>query len=310
MDLATRIVQWTAKPPERWIRLATQYLPPGASAVLVLAIAYELAQLTWALAPGAPLDEPMPAVGVPAGGSTAAGGLAVDIDTVTSAHLFGEPPKEAPAPAQAVVDAPDTTLSLKLTGVQWYPDSTDGQAIIANGRNQERAYRVGDSIEGGSGSKLHAVYSDRVILNRAGRLETLRLPEEPAAGGVARPSGMPRVAPAPASNRTSLRDVISENASHIADIIHVVPALEGGQMIGFRVNPGRNREQFAALQFEPGDIVTDINGMTLDDPSRGLQVFQALGESTQANVTVIRDGQPQVLVIDTSQLQDLAQGRQ
>jgi type II secretory pathway component PulC len=56
--------------------------------------------------------------------------------------------------------------------------------------------------------------------------------------------------------------------------------------------------------------VTDINGTVLDDPSQGLAVFQALGESTQANVTVLRDGVPQVLVIDTTQLQSLQENRE
>ena len=58
------------------------------------------------------------------------------------------------------------------------------------------------------------------------------------------------------------------------------------------------------------DVVTDINGTVLDDPSQGLQVFQSLGESTQANVTVLRDGVPQVIVIDTRQLERLQQNRE
>ena len=48
----------------------------------------------------------------------------------------------------------------------------------------------------------------------------------------------------------------------------------------------------------------------LDDPSQGLQVFQSLGETTQANVTVLRDGVPQVIVIDTTQLQSLQENRE
>ena len=63
-------------------------------------------------------------------------------------------------------------------------------------------------------------------------------------------------------------------------------------MVGFRVNPGRDRATFEALGLRPGDVVTDINGTVLDDPSRGLQVFQALGEATKANVTMLRDGVP------------------
>lgn len=81
-------------------------------------------------------------------------------------------------------------------------------------------------------------------------------------------------------------------------------------MIGFRVNPGRDRAAFEALGLQAGDVVTDINGTVLDDPGQGLQVFQSLGEATQANVTVLRDGVPQVIVIDTSQVQSLQENRE
>jgi hypothetical protein len=39
-------------------------------------------------------------------------------------------------------------------------------------------------------------------------------------------------------------------------------------------------------------------------------VFESLGEATMANVTVVRDGSPQVIVIDTTQLQNLREGRE
>jgi type II secretory pathway component PulC len=43
----------------------------------------------------------------------------------------------------------------------------------------------------------------------------------------------------------------------------------------------------------------------MTDPSQGLQVFEALGETTQASVTILRNGNPEVLVIDTSQLSQM-----
>ena len=48
----------------------------------------------------------------------------------------------------------------------------------------------------------------------------------------------------------------------------------------------------------------------LDDLSQSLAILQSLGEATQANVTVLRDGVPQVIVIDTSQLQSLQENRE
>jgi general secretion pathway protein C len=199
-------------------------------------------------------------------------------------------------------------------------ESESGHAIIASGRNEERAYRIGQSIDGGSGATLHSVFADRVILSRGGVLETLRLPDLTNGAGTARissslppppppPSAVPDPAmDAPASG--SLREVISDNAANLANIIRVSPHVEGGQMVGFRVNPGRERDMFASLGLEPGDVVTDINGMALDDPARGLQIFESLGEATMANVTLMRNGVVQTLMIDTSQLDSLAEGRQ
>jgi general secretion pathway protein C len=147
-----------------------------------------------------------------------------------------------------------------------------------------------------------------VLLNRSGRLETLRLPKDLSASSGS-PVAMPQL-PQTQAQPTALRDVISNNAARLTDIIRPAPHVQEGQIVGFRVNPGRDRAAFDALGFQPGDVVTDINGTVLDDVTQGLQIFQSLGEATQANVTVLRDGVPQVLVIDTTQLQKLQENRE
>ncbi len=167
---------------------------------------------------------------------------------------------------------------------------------------------MGQTIDGADGATLHSVYADRVLLDRNGRLETLRLPKELTASAGA-PMAMPQL-PQAARSQGSLREVISENATRLTDIVRLAPHVQEGQVVGFRVNPGRDRATFEALGLQPGDVVTDINGTVLDDASQGIQVFQSLGESTQANVTVLRDGVPQVIVIDTTQLQNLQENRE
>jgi len=310
MDLATRLRQWQEHPPEHWAQAVNRRLAQATSAGLVLALGYALAQLTWTLIPGSPASAPAPVI-TPAAPEASAAGVGGDIDVrrIVEARLFGAA-ATAPIPvAQDVVDAPDTSLSLQLKGTVSDPaDSRRGTAIIADGRGTERTYTVTDAIDGGGGAQLHSIYSDRVILNRTGRLETLRLPEEYGSGGVTVGQRPLPGAPPPAPN--SLRTVLSENASRIMDVIRVAPHVEQGQMIGFRINPGQVREQFDALGLQPGDVITDINGTALTDSTRGLQVFESLGESTMANVTILRDGAPAVLTIDTSQLDQLAQDRQ
>ncbi|HEX5418527.1 MAG TPA: type II secretion system protein GspC [Gammaproteobacteria bacterium] len=305
MDTAKILSLLKARSPEQWLRTANRYVPPAVTGLLVLLIAHQLAELTWILTPGSAFERPAPVVAPPPQqGESAAG---ENLSALSDSHLFGKPPAAAPRPAP-VVDAPETTLSLTLTGLVARSNPAKGLAIISSARNQQKNYAVGQSIVGGGGATLQSVYTDRVILNRNGRLETLHLPKE-----LASPQNTPvryTPAPPPSAPDDSLRSVISDNASKLTNVMRVAPQVEGGKMVGFRLNPGRDRKTFEALGLKPGDVVTEINGTVLDDPSRGLQVFQSLGESTQANVTVLRNGVSTVLVIDTSQLQSLGENRQ
>jgi general secretion pathway protein C len=304
MDVAKRLADWRDQPPEQWLTALNRYAPPAVTALLVIGIAYQLSTLTWMLVPGVtPTVAPPPS---PAG--DAAGAPAPDFGVLASSHLFGEAAQRTTPVMTAVVDAPETTLSLALKGILSHEEDPNGGAIISSNRGEDRAYRVGQTIEGADGATLHSVYADRVLLDRSGRLETLRLPKELTASTASMlQSPLPQASAAP---NGSLREVISENASRLTDIVRLAPHVQEGQVVGFRVNPGRDAETFAALGLQAGDVVTDINGTVLNDPGQGLQVFQSLGETTQANVTVLRDGVPQVIVIDTSQLQRLQENRQ
>jgi general secretion pathway protein C len=307
MDVAKRLSTWREQPPEQWLTAVNRYLPPGVTAVLVITIAYQLATITWTLTPQAPSFAP---VARTAADPAAPGGRpATDLASLTQSHLFGEATVQAVPVTQAVVDAPDTTLSLSLTGIVSTTDEGKGRAIISSNRGQEKTYNIGDAVENADGATIHSVFADRVILDRSGRFETLRLPKDLTAATGARPMASP-LPPAAEQPQGSLRQVISENATRLTDIVRLAPHVQEGRVVGFRVNPGRDRATFEALGLQSGDVVTDINGTVLDDPSQGLQVFQSLGESSQANVTVLREGVPQTIVIDTTQLQRLQENRE
>lgn len=305
MDVAKRLAEWRDRPPEQWFTTVNHYLPPGVTAILVIAIAYQLAALTWTLVPGstpstAPAPRPVTPNGAPA---------TTDYSVLLDSDLFGpEAEKTGAVVVAPVVEAPDTTLSLTLRGILSKEGDPAGSVIIES-RSESKTYYVGQEINGADGATLHSVYSDRVLLDRNGRLETLRLPKDLTASTGGAPMAMPSL-PQTQAQSAPLREILSENAARLQDIIRPAPHVQEGQIVGFRVNPGRDRAAFEALGFQPGDVVTDVNGTVLDDVSQGLQIFQSLGESTQANVTVLRDGVPQVIVIDTTQLQRLQENRE
>jgi C-terminal processing protease CtpA/Prc len=56
------------------------------------------------------------------------------------------------------------------------------------------------------------------------------------------------------------------------------------------------------LGLRPGDQVTAINGTPLDDRDRSEQILHTLSSSSEAHVTVIRNGQQQDLTLNIAQV--------
>jgi general secretion pathway protein C len=179
-------------------------------------------------------------------------------------------------------------------------DPEEALAIIAEKGGDEQVYAIGDAVPGNA--SLHSVHPDRVLLRRAGRLEALRLPRADETSGGPRTASARRRVTAPLAT-ASLREIIDRNSARITDVIRPQPVFRDGQQQGYRVYPGRERQQFAQLGLRPGDLITQINGMALDDPARGMEIFRGLGDATQVSVTLERNGQTEILTLDTSTLQ-------
>ncbi len=264
--------------------------------LLVALIAWQLARIIWMLVP---VSEP-PACHRAAAGSggraaVASGGDA-NIDYIVNAHLFGRFDTSTPLAELDPVDAPDTRLNLELRGTIAAEDGRAGDYRRARPRRES----LRDRRRGiGRGLAAHRLYRPR-----------------PAAPGW--PTGDPATAegdrvrepavrhpgargPRPAGPAAS-GEIVSQAPAKLTDVIRPQPVFRDGQQQGYRVYPGRDRQRFSALGLRPGDLITQINGMSLDDPARGMEIFRSLGDATQVSVTLERSGQAQVLTLDTSQL--------
>lgn len=103
------------------------------------------------------------------------GGEIIAPATIASWHLFGQSTATASVSQPSPVSAPDTQLNLKLYGVIASDGQYNAGAIIEDGKGTQKYFSIGDNIQ--PGIKLKEIYPDRVIIDRSGRLETLRLPE-------------------------------------------------------------------------------------------------------------------------------------
>ncbi len=225
---------------------------------------------------------------------------AVDIATVTNAHLFGFAPGAGPAGGRNV---PQTSMPLILTGVIAASDPRDGLAILGPSATTAKVYAVGDSIPGGA--SLHSVLADRVLLERDGHLESLALPRQLPVGSAPAPSLGAAPTSAPLIER--MRQLVSQHPEIIGDVMRPEPVFAGGHQVGFRVYPGRDRRAFQSLGLQPGDLVTAIDGTPLDDPSQSAEILHTLGSSSEAQVTILRNGRRQDLSLNLAQVEQEAE---
>ncbi|MEL6300304.1 MAG: type II secretion system protein GspC [Pseudomonadota bacterium] len=288
-----------------------QSAPTIVAAILVAILAWQIAGFIWSLFPKAE-EQDIAVTYATQTANTEANTQATNVSVrpIIDAHLFGEAAPDEVVETTAAqqidtVDAPETDLPLELRGTLASDDAEEALAIIADGRD-EKVFRIDDAVR--RGVTLAAVQPQQVLLRRNGALEALKLPvpDETAATRpqVRRPA--PRTVSA-TQRPSTMSQVITSNAPALQEIISPRPYYVSGQQRGFRLYPRKDRQKFAALGLRPGDIVTEINGMPLTNAQQAAQVFSQLGSAQSVTVMLERNGQPQSLTLDPSQIQDVAQ---
>lgn len=281
---------------EPWRALLAKRGPSIATGVLALALAAQAALIVTDLAGAG--ARPAPALSTP----WRPHAKTLPVAAIVNSHLFGRAP---PGTGTAGADAPRTELPLVLSGVIAAADPHTGMAILGPSVSSARVYEVGESIPGGA--QLEAVLSHKVLLRRHGRLESLALPRQTLSG-----SGVPPAQHASASMNSSqfaahMRALVTRRPGIIADLLRPEPVFSGGKQVGYRVYPGKDHAAFRQLGLKRGDLVTAIDGQPLNDPAQAQQIFGTLGTSSQATVTVLREGHRRQLTLDLAQVEQAAQ---
>lgn len=272
--------------PERIARLSKPV-----NVLLIIWLAWLSAQLTWLLVPETGQTEQAVSV---APAPVQRQQPRIDEVQIAGWHLFGVAGEEKPVEKKAV-DAPETRLKLTLRGVFASEESTAGRAIVGDPKGKEENYAVGDPLPGGA--KLSEIYPDRIILERNGRFETLRLPKElthpqsAKAGNLSTPQAGSVSSSGKAAAFQKYRKEIKQNPSSFMNYVRAAPYREDGKFVGFKLQAGRQPDAFNQLGLQSGDIVTAINGVQIDSPSTGMKAMRALGDGDSVNVTLLRGGQ-------------------
>lgn len=275
-------------------RLTLESLVRFTTLVLVAITAVMLGRLTWAVLEPSSLLPPAAVASshsvesdistAPRGGFRELAGLSV----------FGSAVSNQPV----VVNAPDTSLSWTLKGVFSNPDSSRSAAILSPQGQAEKLYRVGASLPGNV--TLQEVFPDRVILDRGGRLETLRLKRHdttPSRTGSRRSAAPALPAAAEAEPRVD-RDAWVNDPQRFLDVISANPVMEGGILYGLEVSPARNAREFEAAGLVPGDVITEVNGSPVSEINDYRDLLAELADASSVSVSLERNGEPMNITIN------------
>ena len=287
--------------------------------LLVIWLSHSLARLFWLIIPD-PVIPPATLSLVTADAQSAgAAAESVNINQITELAPFGDtaqevaPPVEAQQPATQGIenDAADTQLNLILRGVLGSNEEKSGRAIIASGDRAD-VYAVGDSLPVGNNVTLAKVLDGRVIINNNGSFESLWLfKEDPNAPKLATPSAnsgattpggyanppyqqQPPLsvdkAPVVDSPRFGADPAAAAASQTLADVVAMSIYRENGQVVGYKIRPGRNAEVFNSLGLQADDIVTAVNGVPLSSPGKIMEIYKSMGSATSANLEIRRGG--------------------
>lgn len=274
-----------------------QWLPGVLNGGMLLLLTAALAQWTWLMVkpPMSPLMVALPPSPTPAN--------AFSVQPLLAAHLFGQASQELTG--RRLDNLPISSLNLVLTGV--IASSTGGYALISvNGQSQE-PFAVGQAVT--NGAVLHAVYSDRVVIQRNGTLEGLLLE------GADNSQPPQEMAGSTGSNAVSDHaDVVQETGTNHYKVARdqlaaqirtpdflkqatVAPSSGGG----FLVRQIQPNSLYEKLGLRAGDVIKSVNGQPINTADDAIRFYQQLSSINSVQIEIMRGGKSEALYYQLGQ---------
>lgn len=215
-----------------------------------------------------------------------------NFNQLTTSNIFGVSEKSI---AQKQTKVPETKLNLTLKGVLAATPMEMASAIIAQGKaGKEDIYAVGDKMQGGV--LIKEIHPEHVVLQRNGRLETLRLQkisDIASLSSSSKPymnSGRLYSNKSPGAALKDIRKDILKNPTSFGQYALPVVVKKNGKQIGYRLQPQQKGALLSELGIQKSDVITEINGVKLNKPQNGISALRKLSTAKNLSIVVERNG--------------------
>lgn len=233
-------------------------------------------------------------------------------EAIAKRDIFNlEPAPEAPA------EVAPTNLHIKLLGTSQLTLSRPFIIVQDDNTQKQSLYQLGDQIPGAG--KLVGVYKDHAIVLYQGRRIKLEMPTQPGLPASAEPGVPTPLRSLPGGNmlrrrlpgfpgagagvrrlgqgRFDLdRSTLNNNLNNMASLFTQIRAIPNigadGSSDGFKLSEIQPGSLFQQIGLQDGDVLTSVEGQSVSNPMRAMELLSNLQQQSSVDVTVMRNGQP------------------
>lgn len=172
----------------------------------------------------------------------------------------------------------------------------DSLALIQQGRKTE-VFRLQQELA--PGVVLLEIGRQMVAIRERGvRRELFLMPRKESQAKLLRQDGTPNLGRgdvvALGENRWQVSQAAADNAranlNSLLQTARMVPQLQNGQTIGFKLVELDRGSLLEQIGLRVGDLVVEINQVELNSPEKALQIFQQVREANNISLGLIRNG--------------------
>lgn len=196
-----------------------------------------------------------------------------------------------------------TGLGLKLWGTVSGTTGKTFAVIEETSNRKQRLFSAGDKVQSAS---VEMILRGKVVLDVNGKKEILWIEKPDRKRGnvpVKRVSTTPSSAPA-AIGSTEKKDVVIQrsriedaikNVNQLMKYVRIRPHFTNGQPDGLKLTGVRPGTIFTDIGFRNGDIITGVNGKSIESVDDALQFYSSLKNATDVDLQIRRRGVKQTI---------------